>query len=290
MQRFAGFFFIILAALLWGGIGPVSRFALAAGVTPLEIAFWRGVFGFAFFGLHALLSGAWRVRPRDVAPLMLFGLVGITCFFGSYQVAVNEGGAALASILLYTAPAWVAVMSRLFFGEALTRRKLAALGVAMLGTLLISLSGGSLDGNRPGYLAVFMGLLSGFTYACHYIFCRRYLRDYSAVTLYFYCLPLGILGLLPLFDFSPLPLTDVQTGGVYLFLGAFATYGAYFVYCEALKRLSPTRVAVTANLEPVIAAVFAYLWWGELFSTAGFAGAALVLAAVILMVTERIKA
>jgi drug/metabolite transporter (DMT)-like permease len=73
---------------------------------------------------------------------------------------------------------------------------------------------------------------------------------------------------------------------VFVFMGLFTTYGAYMCYCAGLRRLDPTRVAVTANLEPVTAAAMAWLWWGEVFAPVGYLGGALVLAGVVVMVLE----
>ena len=189
-----GYAYVLLAAAMWGCLGPAARFAFAEGATPLEAAFWRAAFGAALFGIHCLVKGGFHVRRRDLPVLLGFGLVGVSVFFGAYQAAVKEGGAALASVLLYTAPAWVAVLSRLVFKEALTGRKLVALSAAMAGTLLLALGGGG--DLRPGAGAIGFGLLAGLTYALHFILGKRYLRDYSGATLYCLFLPVGGAGAL----------------------------------------------------------------------------------------------
>jgi DME family drug/metabolite transporter len=67
-------------------------------------------------------------------------------------------------------------------------------------------------------------------------------------------------------------------------IGFFSTYLAYALYAAGLRRLEATRASVVATLEPVLAAVFAYLWWGERFSAGGYLGAGLVLLAVYLVI------
>ena len=102
---------IASAALLWGFIGPISKLALAEGVLPLEIAFWRGVLAWLFFGAQALWMKELHLNRRDIVPLLFFAVTGVSMFYGFYQLAVKHGGAALAAVLLYSAPAWVAVMA-----------------------------------------------------------------------------------------------------------------------------------------------------------------------------------
>ncbi len=296
-----GYLFVFCAALLWGLLGPVAKFAFEAGATPLECGFWRALLGWLFFLVHCLAFRLYRIRLKDLPVMIIFGLIGVSLFFGSYQIAIQEGGAALASMLLYTAPAWVALMSWLFLRESMTPLKLLALIIAMGGAALVSLgSAGDAPGSglfaldKVSPLGVGCGLLSGFTYALHFIFGKRYLRDYSAATLYLYTLPVGALGMLPFVEFTAWPPFSGETGTVswivFLFMGLFTTYGAYMTYCFGLKLLDATRVAVTANLEPVIAAFLAFFWWNEYFRPIGYVGDALVLGGVLLMIYDGTRA
>lgn len=274
-----GYLYLLLAAFLWGLIGPVSRLAFQEGLTPLAVAFFRAGIAWVFFGLHALLLRQVRVERRDALPLLLFGLVGVSLFYGSYQLAVVYGGAALASVLLYTAPAWVALLSLVVLKEPLDRTGLLAVALTLLGVGLMGVGGGS--GVRVLSLALFFGLLSGFTYALYYIFGKLYLPRYATPTLFLYALPVGALGLLPWVEFAPLSLRAMEA---LLFLGVFSTYGAYLAYYAGLKRLPATRASVVATLEPVVANLFAFLLFREVLSLWAYLGAGLVLLAVILTV------
>lgn len=274
-----GYLYLLLAAFLWGLIGPVSRLAFEEGLTPLAVAFFRASVAWVFFGLHALLLRQIRVERRDALPLLLFGLVGVSLFYGSYQLAVVYGGAALASVLLYTAPAWVALLSLVVLKEPLDRTGLLAVALTLLGVGLMGVGGGS--GVRVLSLALFFGLLSGFTYALYYIFGKLYLPRYATPTLFLYALPVGALGLLPWVEFAPLSLRAMEA---LLFLGVFSTYGAYLAYYAGLKRLPATRASVVATLEPVVANLFAFLLFREVLSLWAYLGAGLVLLAVVLTV------
>ncbi|MBZ0118917.1 MAG: DMT family transporter [Sandaracinaceae bacterium] len=108
---------VLVAAVLWGALGVLGKAAQAEGVAPLEIAFWRALGGGALFALHAVVTRARWPRGRDLGGTIAFGLVGVSVFYGSYQLAVRAGGASLAAVLLYTAPAFVAVLAWWRFGE-----------------------------------------------------------------------------------------------------------------------------------------------------------------------------
>ena len=279
-----GYLFIALAAALWGSLGVVSRGVLAAGVDPLELSVWRATIAGALFAIHATARGKVRVARSDYPVLGIFAVVGVSLFYLSYLFAVRTGGAALAAILLYTAPAWVAVASALWLREPMTRRKLAALATTLLGVACVALgAGGPGDaGLHVGPAALGWGLLSGLAYASYYLFGKRYFVRYEAATLFMYVQPLGALFLLPLVHFAA---KSATTWGWIAFLGIVPTYVALRLYEAGLRRVEATRAVTVATLEPVVAAALAYAVWGEALRPLGYAGAALVLAGVLLMST-----
>ena len=279
-----GYAYIAAAALLWGTIGPAARFALRDGIEPLEISFWRAAIGGLLFALHAASRGRLRVAPRDLPAVGGFALLGVTIFYWSYFRAVESGGAALAAILLYTAPAWVAVAAALWLGERLTARKALAVGLTLVGIALVAAGGGGGGVAAAGGSAIVWGLVAGLAYAAYYLFGKRYFGRYAAPTLFAYALPAGAVLLLPAVTFAP----KSSTGWlVLLFIGVVPTYGAFLLYSLGLARLEATRAATVATLEPVAAAALAYLVWGEALRGSGYVGAALVLAGVLVVATER---
>ncbi|MGB9756975.1 MAG: DMT family transporter [Candidatus Bipolaricaulaceae bacterium] len=270
-----GYLAILGAAALWGLIGPVSRVALQEGLAPLEVAFFRAVLAWFPFAIQALWKWGFSLRPRDFFLYIPFGLVGISLFYASYQLSIARSGAALASVLLYTAPAWVVLLAPLVLRERLTVRKLLAVFLALLGAALISELGMvSLD---P--LGILFGLLSGFSYAFYYLFGKRFLAGHPTAHLFFFALPAGALALLPLVQFHA---KSAVAWGALLFLALFSTYGAYSAYFAGLRRLPASRAAILSTLEPVVAFLVAHLWWKEAFTIPQAIGAFLILFASLL--------
>jgi len=283
-----GYAYIVAAALLWATIGPAARFALRAGITPLEISFWRAAIGGLLFLVHATARGRLRVERRDLPAVGGFALLGVTIFYWAYFRAVELGGAALAAILLYTAPAWVAIAATFWLGELLTARKALAVALTLAGIALVATgSGAGVRGTASvaaHVAALAWGLLAGLAYAGYYLFGKRYFARYEASTLFAYALPIGALLLLPAVHFAPKPAEEWL---VLVFLAVVPTYGAYLLYSFGLTRVEATRAATVATLEPVAAAVLAYVVWGEALRGLGYFGAALVLTGVLIVATER---
>lgn len=285
MYQLTGYAFVLLAALLWALLGPIAKAGYAVGMQPFEIALGRAVLGGILFLVHARVRGAVSVSWKDVPMFALFSIFGIGIFFTSYLLAIREIGAGVASILLYTAPIWVALQSRFIFKESLGTATYIALLLALVGTGLVCFSGGNVSASF-GWKGLFWGVVAGFSYSLQYVFGKIYLKKYSPAVLYGACLPIGALCILPWVTFTPVSLSYCI---VILAQGVLCTYMAYYAYCEGLKRLEATRVAVVANCEPVIAIVIAYFWWDEMLGLAGYAGGAMVLSAVFLMMRDSAK-
>lgn len=278
-----GYVYVLAAACLWGLIGPLSKLAFAAGMDTVEVAFWRTTMAWFLFAGQAVWTREIRIAPRDLPAVAGFGVVGIAGLFGAYVVAVAAGGAALASVLLYTAPAWVALFSWLLLKEPMGGFKIAAVAATILGVAGISLGPGFSGQGAIGAKAIVFGLLSGVTYALYYIFGKYYLSRYRTPTLFLYALPVGALSLLPFVRFTRPTLAGALPC---LALAVLSTYGAYSIYYAGLKHLEATRAAVVATLEPVIAAVLAYAMFGECFSPVGYLGAGLIISSVLLTIWD----
>ena len=276
---YAGYALVAMAALLWGLIGPLTKLAVAAGMSPVEAAFWRAMMGWVLYAAHAVAIGRIGVRRKDVGWVVGFGVVCVFGLFASYVVAVDQGGAALAAVLLYTAPAWVAVLAWKILHEPMTPVKIGAVALTLLGVAGVSL-GGSLGGQIHA-LGILMGLLSGITYALYYIFGKVFLGRYATPTIFLYGLPVGAACMVPFIHFGPHP------ARAWLLCAATAictTYGAYTLYYAGLKRIEASKAAVIATLEPVVAAILAFSLFGERFTALGYVGAALILFAVLMTI------
>lgn len=283
----AGTLWILLTALLWSFLGLISKYCLAAGMTPLECAFFRALFGCLAFAAHCAVTGLLRAPGRHELLFMLFGVWGIGCYFALAQYTIRFCGAAMDIILQYTAPFWVAFFAWRFFGERLTRAKLTAIGIAAVGTLCVCCSGGSIP---EGFSAVGIatGLASGLCYATHYPFIRYWQGRYPTAVIFAWMLAGGALLLLVL-----LPANAARSGlspAVWCAsaaTGVVCTYLAFICYAKALQRISLVRAVVASELEPVLSMLWVWLAFGERFSFIGWVGSAGIILSVLALSVSR---
>lgn len=275
--------YCVLAALAWALIGPVSRVCFAEGMAPTDVAFWRLLISGLCFMVHATLSGGLKPRPRDLACMVFFGAVDVTAVILSLQISIQKSGSALAVILMFTAPAWVALFSRLLFGEGVSPARLVALLLAMLGTCLVCLSGGSMGG-EVSYIGLGGGLLCGFCYAFQFLFFAWWKDRYSTQALFAMTfLPAAAV----LFFMADIHFVSLKATVSILVLSVLVTYVAYYWYGQSMRYLSPVQAAIIGNLEPVVGTWLSWWLWNEDFSLAGWAGCALVIASVVMLALRK---
>lgn len=268
---------VFSAAVLWALLGVFSKRLLDSGVPATEVAFWRAALATPLFIVHAALLRQLRLAWRDLLPFALFALFGVTLFFAALNLAIDAGGVGTAFVLLYTAPAFVAVLAAVFLGERLDRLKVVLVFMAMLGVMLV-MSSEQMQVTVP---ALAWGLTAGLSYASYYLFGKWALRRYSPVTIFAYVMPMGALGLLPLVDFAVLRVSSPALWLDLSLMGILSTYLAYFIYYSGLRTVPASRAVLVATIEPLLAALLAAVLFDERFGTSGIVGGSLILLAAL---------
>jgi len=285
-DEWAGYGLVLAAAVLWGSIGIAVRLISTAGVGALEASTWRAGLAFAGALLAAALTqrGRLRVDLQDTLLFAAYGFVSIALFFLAYFTAIELTTVATAAILLYTAPVWVTVLSAVLFGEDLSRSKLVALLLAFAGCALVARAydPAALRLNLPGVLA---GLAAGLTYGLYSVFGKVALRRHPPLAVLVYALGFGTVFLAlggmasghPPERFSPSHVARALPA--LLYLGLVATWLAQWLYVAGLRRVQASRASIVATVEPVVAGVLGYVWFGEALDPVQLVGSALVLVA-----------
>ena len=275
---------ILAAAAIWGSIGVAGRIAFAAGVDPLETAFFRAAIAFLAIAAGVAISNRplLRVRRGDLRLFAAFGIVSIAAFFFVYLYAISRTSVATAAILLYTAPIWVIVLSRVLFREPLTRGKVLAVVLAVAGCVLVvrGYDPQSLRLNLSGVLA---GLAAGFTYGMYSIFGKTALRRYSPLTTLVYALGIGaaVLGGAAAAAGVISVSHSATAWAAIVYLSLVTTLLAQWLYLSGLGAVEAGRASLVATFEPVVAAVLGYAALGELLEGWQIVGGMLVLSAVL---------
>lgn len=269
----AGAALVAGAALLWALIGALAQPLLDRGYSPAAIAFWRSAIGGGAFLVHAALTRTWPRRSRGL--LVGFGLVGVALFYVALPAAIDTGGISLAWLLLYTAPAWVALLAPTVLGEPSDRRTVALVALTVSGAAMVALGGG--DGVTVTAESLAWGATAGLTYATWYLATQR--AGTEPVATGALVLPVGALALVA---FARWPGGDLTAWALLGALGVVCTYVPVLAYCHGILRLPAARASVLATVEPVAALALAWVLFDERLGGVALVGGAMVLAAAAL--------
>lgn len=275
---------ILAAAAGWGIIGVFSRPLSDAGLNAVQITFVRSVIVALGMALYLLLTDRkqFQIHWKDIWMFLGTGLLSIVFFNICYFLTIERATLAAASILLYTAPCFVMLMSAVFFHEKVTVQKLAALVLAFAGCVLVSgFTGGQMSGS-----AVLTGIGSGIGYALYSIFGSVALKKYQPFTVIFYTFLIASVGLVPFSAVTEIGAVMIGSGSVIasgLALGVLSTLLPFILYTGGLKELEAGKASVLAFAEPMVATIAGIVIFKEKVNMQNALGIVLIFAAILLL-------
>jgi drug/metabolite transporter (DMT)-like permease len=293
---------VLAAATLWAFNGVVSKVIIESGHVPaqrLTEVRTTGAFVLLFVVLALWRPESLRVRREELPALLTFGVLGLAFVQWFYFEAISRLDIGVALLIQYVAPVLVALWARFVYHEPVRRRIWASLALSITGiALLVQLwQGLTLDG-----LGVAAALGSAVTFAVYVLSAERAVTRRDPVSLVCYGFLLASLFWAvaqPLWTFpaervdesvSLLGRLEDLSAPVWLLMAWMVVLGTmvpFALLAASLRHIPASRAAITAMFEPVAATVFAYLWLGESLTALQFAGALVILAAIVLAQTAR---
>lgn len=280
-------FLVAAASVLWGMLFLFVRSLSAAGFSAMDIVgirAWGSVL-LLFPGLFLHDKALLRVKLKDTWCFVGTGVFSIVFFSYCYFRNVEISSAAFASILMYTSPVWVTLLSMFFFKEKMNGGKWIALLMALAGCVLVS---GIAEGaGAVSSYGILLGIGSGIGYGLYSIFGRFALeRGCHPMTVVAYTFLFACVGVLPFISVSSI-ISRFAARPVLLFPAlamAFLTTALSFsLYTLGLRHMEPGRAAVLATLEPIITALAGSVVYDEPLTVMTVSGIGLVLAASVLI-------
>ena len=133
------YLFIMCAAVLWASGGTASKYLFNAGMSPYALVQYRVsfsvlvIFGYLFFFERHLL----KINKKDLLNLAILGAFGMGGVQVTYLFAISKIKVAMAILLQYLAPFFVAIYSSLFFHEKMDRWKVLSIFLAFIGCFFV---------------------------------------------------------------------------------------------------------------------------------------------------------
>jgi len=264
----AEFIIILLAStFLMGSSFVAGKILLRDGFLALVLVGWRFfVAALAALPLAFLEGGVRALWPhgaglRDAALALLIGLLQTAAVMGLLFLAMNSISASTAAILLFTNPIWVALLGRMFLGEALPASRMAGLFLGLVGVCFAIGIGPALlagGGTAEGEL---IGLAASLCWAVATLVNKRAGLPFGPWALSFWQMFVGSLALLGVAcdagEYWPPAITTAQWGW-FLWLAIPASTGSFGLWFMALEKGGATKASGFLFLAPLFTVILSF--------------------------------
>lgn len=267
-------FLLFTAAFIWGSSYGFMKLG-AETMPPISIAALRCLF--AFFLLLPFFMK--RIRKTDREILKYSAITGflIAGVFIGVIYGVIGTSASTAGFLISTSVIMVPILHGLYI------RKMPSLPI-MAGTVIVTAGLFILNGVTSITLdkGFVLCLLAAFLYALDILFTNTFVSKVDSLLLGIW--QMGFAGLMAgaaslLLETPRLPSTLPEWSAI-LGLAVFSSAYGFTVQAVAQEYTTPEKAGFIFSLEPVFAAIFAYLFLGENMGIGELTGAALILLGV----------
>lgn len=275
---------ILLAGTCWGMIGIFSKPLAQVGFSAIQITLMRcliaaiGFIGILFWQKRALFS----IDPKDIWMFFGTGICSIVFFNICYFVTIENATLSLASILLYTAPYFVILLSAIFFHEKITLQKIIALVIAFGGCILVT----GFQGKDVKTISILTGLGAGFGYALYSIFGNFALKKYHPLTVTVYTFIVAAIGLFPFSQVGGLVTILQQNHSaipISIALGLCSTLIPFVLYTNGLQFIETGKASVLAFSEPLVATLVGVFVFHETLNIKNFLGILLIFVSIFII-------
>jgi len=273
--------FFVMAA--FGFFGVLVRWVGLPGKEQY-IVFWRVLIGLSLMVALALATRkAGQLRLKGSYLLIVLNGVFFAAQSYSSTRAIYLLPLSDAIFIIYLAPVLVAAFAPLVLKEKIERMTLPALGVALAGLALISFSRDS--GSAPLSLAgVGLAVLSAFCYTGTVLTLKMLRERLPSLTIYIYASLVLLLLLLPTVGFR---VPDITAKG-WAALGALGVMSGFLsiAYVYIVKKVKAQHIGIISYIDPVSATFLAFVFFGETPQWQDYLGAALIIAAGVMVLSR----
>jgi len=282
----SGYLYVLIGTTLWGISSVVAKSLFMIGLPPAELVQIRLTLATLTLLLILLIVDRNRmiVSWRDLPYFLVLGFVGVAGVQFTYYYTISKIHVGPAVLIQYLSPVWISLYAFTFQKEPITKGKISALLLALLGCYF-TVGGYRMDLLRLNRIGIVSGLISSLFFSFYALYGEKGLKKYDPWTLVLYGFGFGAV-----FYWIFIPPMKLMTEGysfkiwmAFFYIAIFSTLIPFGLYFKGIEKLRATRASITATWEPVVAGITAYLVLGEVLSPLQVVGGVGVIAAIVLL-------
>jgi drug/metabolite transporter (DMT)-like permease len=267
----------------------MARYLLEDGVGPFELSQFRslGSWLILLVALGVTRPDLLRVERDELPSLAFLGIAGLAAVHACYFAAIERLEIGPAVTIQYLAPLLLLVWLRVVHGRRIAAGLWGAVVLSAAGCFLVvrAYDAGSLD--ALGVAAAFGAAVS---FAIYMVGSERAGHRHEPVTTLFWAFGFASLFWAVAAPWWNFPFDELGSARNILLAAGVVVVGTLLPFTcmvAALRHVPAPRAGVVATLEPVLAAVFAWIIHDEALAAVQVAGGMAVVAAVAWVQSRR---
>lgn len=282
-SKATGGLLIAMSAAGFAFLPIFAKLAYAAGLNIVTLLAARFIIAAScFWVLLTLTKTKWKVDGKSLVALFLLGAVGYGLQSSGYLMSVQYIPTSLAAMLLYTYPVIVSLLTYALGDETFTRRKVAALVIAVAGLgLILGASWKGINMIGAGY-----AILAAVTYAGYIVASSRVVREVPSLTMSAYICSAAAVAFLAVGCLSgSLHLEQLAVDG-WQWVAAIALVSTVLPvvsFFAGVRLTGAYQAAIISTLEPWITGIFSAWLLTERLTAAQFIGGVMIIGGIIML-------
>ena len=282
---------VFLAVVGVSVAGPMVKWAIACGASPVTVAFGRMLLSALLLLVPAVRSGELAAVLR--APKRQLGLACaasllLALHYASWMTSLSFASTFVSTALVCTQPLFVAALSGVLLHEPIKRESVPGAVVAIVGAALIGLL--SMTGEHGSLAGDALALIGAAFIAGHWLCGRAARRDLPAIGYMTFVYGVTALCLLAIALFTGgVVVTPASLGGIAV-LAVVCTLGGHALMTYLLGYVSADVVSFALLGEPIGAAIWAMVLFGERVTLPLLIGGATVITGLVMYTYGQMRA
>lgn len=274
------YFFVLLAAILWGMTGTAQTF-LDKGVSPIAVATIRSAIGGGLLLVVVVLLRKISFRTWSWKWTIL-AAASIALFQGLFFTSIRLTGVAIGTVVtIGSAPMFSGVLEWLFWKTCPSKIWGIATIMTITGCILLFIN----SGDRAIHLGgVGLAVCAGLSFAVYTNMSKQLMAQQEALPAVAMTFSICAVLLLPFSISSGFSwLAEMQNLWTMIFMGVMCTSIAYLLFLSGLQKISSSSAVTLSLAEPLTAAMLGVLLVGEHLSSTSWVGVAMLLGGIVVL-------
>ncbi len=274
------FLFIIISASLFSTMEVALKIA-ASDIDPFQMTFVRFLWGGLIilpFTVKELRKRSIVLKKNDLSYFLILGIMNIVVSMTFFQFSVMYTKASSAAVVFCTNPMFTMLFAHFLTEEKMTRKKIAALIISIIGLLFIM---NPMHIHEPDdMIGITLAFASSVTFGLYSAFGKRRIKEYGGVVQTSISFILGAMILLIFLIIMDKPIiSGIHSDNFILmvYISIFVTGFGYLTYFMAMEYSNTSFASLVFFVKPALAPIVAVLVLGEFITWNVITGIVLIL-------------